>query len=112
MEYSTHSFFSPLLFVFVGAAGWPLLAFILCRYQFRFGRQWILRWTILLFGLAGVAAIGLGDNMVSQEHARQSSAPLFLVRGIVFAFPYVVVAVWLTIRSIRKFRRERSTQTI
>jgi hypothetical protein len=104
--------YSLLVLNVVGAAAWPLLAFILCRYQFGFGHQWTLRWTILFFGFAGGVAVGLGDNMVSLEHAGRSSAPLFLVRGIVFAFPYVVLAFWLAISSIRRFRRERSTQTI
>jgi hypothetical protein len=103
---------SLLLFNLVGAAGWPLLAFSLCRYQFRLGHQWTLRCVIFLFGLAGVAAIGIGDNMVSLERAGRSSAPLFLVRGIVFAFPYVALALWLAIRSIRRFRHERATPTI
>jgi hypothetical protein len=102
---------SLLPLIIVGAAGWPLLAFSLCRYQFRFGDQWTLRWTILFFGFAGVVAIGLGDNMVSLEHAGRSSAPLLLVRGIVFAFPYVALALWVAIRSIRRFRHERATPT-
>jgi hypothetical protein len=105
---STHD----LLLLLIGAVGWPLLAFTLCRYQFRFGYMWTLRWTILFFGFAGVAAIGLGDNMVSLEHAGRSSAPLFLVRGIIFAFPYVALALWLAILSIRRFRHERFTSTI
>ena len=102
---------SLLVFNLAGAAGWPLLTFILCRYQFRFGAQWTLRWTILFFGFAGVVAIGLGDNMVSLERAGRSSASLFLVRGIVFAFPYVALALWLAIRSIRRFRHERARPT-
>lgn len=105
---STHD----LLLLLIGAVGWPLLAFTLCRYQFRFGDQWTLRWTILFFGFAGVVAIGLGDSMVSLEHAGRSAAPLFLVRGVVFAFPYVALALWLVIGSIRRFRHERSTPTI
>jgi hypothetical protein len=103
---------SPFLLIIVGAISWPLLAFVVCRYQFRFGDQWTLRWTILFFGFAGVVAIGLGDSMVSLERAGRSNASLFLVRGIVFAFPYVALAVWLAIRSIRRFRHERATPTI
>jgi hypothetical protein len=104
--------YSLLFFNLVGAAGWPLLAFTLCRYQFRLGNQWTLRWTILLFGFAGVLAIGLGDNMVSLERDGRSSASLFLVRGILFAFPYAAIALGLAIRSIRPFRHERATPTI
>src|SRR6266513_112241 len=103
---------SLLLLYLVGTAGWPLLAFSLCPYHFRLGYQWTLCRVLFVFGLAGVAAIGLGDNMVSLERAGQSSAPLFFIRCMGFAFPFVVLALWLAIHSIRRFRRERATPTI
>src|SRR5436309_14988433 len=102
---------SPLLLFFVGAIGWPLLAFCLCRYSFRLSDQWTLRCTILAFGVAGVVAIGLGDSMISLERAGQSSASLFLVRGVVFAFPYTALAVWIGIRFFLRIRDDRSTPT-
>jgi hypothetical protein len=103
---------SPLLFVVVGAVGWPLLTSILCHYQFMLSGQWTLRWMIFVFGMAALAAIGLGDSMVSLERAGQSSASLLLMRGIVFAFPYLVLAVWIGIRFFVRVRHERSTPTI
>jgi hypothetical protein len=103
---------SPFLFILIGALGWPLLAFVLCRYQFRVSHQWTLRLVIFAFAVAGVVAIGLGDNMVSLERTGRSGASLFLVRGIVFAFPYVALAIWLAIRTLARIRHERSTPTI
>jgi hypothetical protein len=103
---------SPFLFILVGALGWPLLAFVLCRYQFRVSDQWTLRLVIFTFGVARVVAIGLGDSMVSLERTGRSGAPLFLVRGIVFALPYVALAIWLAIRTLVRIRHERSTPTI
>ena len=103
---------SPFLFILVGALGWPLLTFVLCRYQFRVSNQWTLRLVIFTFGAAGVVAIGLGDSMVSLERTGRSAALLFLVRGIVFAFPYVALAIWLAIRTLIRIRHERSTPTI
>jgi|SRR5438874_1837590 hypothetical protein len=103
---------SPLLLFFVGAIGWPLLVFCLCRYSFQLSDQWTLRCAILAFGVAGIVAIGLGDSVISLQRVGQSSASLFLVRGIVFALPYVALAVWVGIRFFVRIRHERSTPTI
>jgi len=96
----------------VGAIGWPLLTFYLCRYPFRLSDQWASRCAILAFGVAGCVGIGFGDSSISLERAGRSTTMLFTIRNIVFAFPYAALALWLALRAFLRLRHERSTPTI
>ena len=99
---------SLLLFIGIGALGWPLLTYVLWRYQLQLGDGRPLRRAMLAFVLTGLLATGLGDSMISLEHAGRSSAPLYVARGIIFAFPYIALAFWVAYRSILKIRAARS----
>ena len=105
---------SDIILLFIGVAAWPLLALVLCRYQLKLSIDRSGAWAIVCLVLSAFVGLGFGDSMVSLERARQwqSSARLFVVRGVVFAFSYFALAVWLAIRSILRFRPERSARAI
>jgi hypothetical protein len=111
MDHTAHSYM-PLLSLLFGAIGWPSLIFILCRYEFRAGDQWTLRWTILCFGIAGLVAMWTGDNILAFERSGRSAARFYLIRDVICALPYLALIIWFAIRAFCRLRHEQSSRSI
>ena len=101
---------SYLLLVYIGLFAWPILTFALARYHFKLSRSQAVWYSFLCLMCSVYVGIGLGDSMVSMQHAGQSRGipRLFIIRGIFCSLPYLLLAVWLAVASIRRFRFDRT----
>jgi hypothetical protein len=94
-------------------AGWPLLAFAVCRYLFGLSNgaaQWI---AFAVIAVELPASIGYGDWYAAQ-HGPNDPGPRPTPWGydIVVFLPYAIILAWFAIRLLRRSRHSRETRQV